>query len=44
MFVIVRLYGLRTPGARFYKVLAKTLSKEGFVPSKAEYGITTNSS
>ena len=36
-FVIVKaLYGLRTSGARFHEVLAKTLSKEGFVPSKAD--------
>ena len=36
-FVIVKaLYGLRTSGAGFHEVLAKTLSKEGFVPSKAD--------
>ena len=36
-FVIVKvLYGLRTSGARFHEVLAKTLSKEGFVALTAD--------
>ena len=35
-FSLKALYGLRSSGARFYKALAHTLRKEGFIPSKAD--------